>query len=165
MEQKVIEKLDLAVKTLNEKIKIYNEESYIFRSELFTEDVWKMIFTIMDGDSYLIMDNIGNDSWSLRFCADRDIFFLGRDFKAYELTNIRHNSHTIDVLKKRTKDYNKSVEALNYLKENAKEIIDWITDNYKAITERQTDELDSILADLDADFEPTKHIKVTVEWV
>lgn len=171
MEKRIEENLELAIDAYNEKRKRYDIEAAEFLGELFTEDVWKMIDVLLDGRRYVELYNAPYGD-RLRFYDDKMITINRGDFcysnfriKKYIQKENSYDSRTIDGLTECVKHYNEQVKYLNYVKEHAEDIIETITQKYKDLNETQTDAIDKLLADLDADFEPSKHIKVTVEWI
>lgn len=171
MEKRIKENLELAIDAYNEKRKIYDIEAAKFLNELFTEDVWKMIDVLLDGRRYVNLYDIPYGEY-LRFYDDKMITISRGDYcyskfriDRYIQKENSYDSCTINSLTECVKHYNEQVKYLNYVKEHAEDIIETITQKYKDLTETQADAIDKVLADLDADFEPTKHIKVTVEWI
>ena len=178
MEQKVKEKIDLAIDTYREKSAQYDKEAAEFLSELFTKDIWEMIRTIADGSTSVALYDVNVEEYGkLRFypwagAAKVRVTAAYGDSEYSQFRTIRtinkgssYDSSTMRSLERCIEEYNQNVKYLNYVKENAEDIIETIAKRYKNLTETQTDAIDKLLADLDADFEPTKHIKVTVEWV
>lgn len=177
MEQKVKEKIDLAIDTFMEKSVQYDKEAAEFLNELFTEDIWKMIKTIADGHSYIALYDVITTDKKLRFYPYAGGFKVrvAASYGDSEYSQFRmrraiskrdsYDSSDIRSLENCIEEYNENVKYLNYVKEHAEDIIETITQKYKNLTETQADAIDKVLADLDADFEPTKHIKVTVEWI
>lgn len=179
MEKKVKEKIDLAIDTFKEKSVQYDKEAAEFLDELFTEDIWKMIETIADGHTSVALYDVIIDD--CKKCIRFYPYAGGHKVRVaasygdneYSQFRMRHaiskrdsyNSSDILCLENCIEKYNENVKYLNYVKEHAEDIIETITQKYKNLTETQTDVIDKLLADLDADFEPTKHIKVTVEWI
>lgn len=62
--------------------------------------------------------------------------------------------------------HDKKVEdLLSLIEDSMEEIISDISNEYKSISEQEGDTLDELLSQIDYDVTPTKHLKITVEWI
>jgi hypothetical protein len=170
MEQKVKDKIDKADVIINDKIDEFNINAEAIKNDVFTEELREMLDTICEqtgrykfklSDVYWF-EYDGKD-WirvcSCRYSAMR-FEFVADKIKGYDYTN-----EIIESLKYYSQSLSQQNEALCLFNNSIEDIITDITAKYKEITEKQSDALDNILASLDTEYVPYKHIKVTVEWV
>ena len=178
MEQKMIDKIDKAHTLLEEKIDKFDKEvSQFFNESFLNKDILQMV-SVIDDANY----------WGYNYKMEKGYFGIFPNYpngmprivlKKHESRNSEIIAH-FTVYNSYHKEYTeKYIERLKYMatllnkeyvyfeevKEKAKDIIEDITNQYKAITEKQSETLDSVFEMLDVDEEPTKHIKVTVEWI
>ena len=173
MEKKLMERIDKAVAILNNNIKAFYEEKENFFTDAFrNKDVLKMINTITDTDrrgySYRLNScylTIREDGYiAIRYQPMCDAT-AKTSFSIDTINSIKYTDSFIDNLKRRTEQLNESQKWFKRVVEQTPAIIEDITTKYKNITEKQSDTLDEIFTMLDVEEEPTKHIKVTVEWI
>ena len=172
MEQKLKDKLDKAVEIYNNKAKKYMEDFNALKNEMFPKDIQNMLTTIIDATrlvySYPLCDKviwIDLSPVTLKIidkeCANQTIcnFYSGQ-FYGY-----RYDDYTLTELKRYTEELNLNQHWFEILQDNACEIVTDICQKYKKLTERQSDTLDNIFSMLNAKENPTKHVKVTIEWI
>ena len=173
MEKKLMEKIDKAVAILNDNIKAFYEEKENFFADAFrNEDVLKMINIITDADhrgySYQLNSRFltirGDGYIAIRYSPIYDASVV-TNFGIDAINGIKYTDSFIDNLKRRTEQLNENQKWFKRVVEETPNIIEDITTQYKNIVERQSDTLDEIFAMLDVEEEPSKHIKVTVEWI
>ena len=175
MEKKIIDKIDETYEILNKRIEDINLKFKILFDELLTKDVIHMIIAIRDfNKGNYVYRFAGNKTIIIglqyRVCEKITCFYtLGyddnRSFKMNLLNPIAYNDNYIYHLESRAKELSVMEDYYKLIINNLKNIIDDITETYRNISETQSDKLDAILSQFDADYTPTKHIKVTVEWV
>lgn len=171
MEQKVKDKIDKAVEIINERIEEFNINAKAIKEEVFTEELREILDTICEqtgrykfklSDVYWFECN-GKD-WirvcSCRYSAMRFEFVADKIKECDDYTN-----EIIESLKYYSQSLSQQNEALCLFNNSIEDIITDITTKYKEITEKQSSALDDILASLDKEYKPMKHIKVTIEWV
>ena len=172
MEKKIVEKMEMAIKLFEEKVEKFNYDAKIFCEETFTEDIREMLEVIADATRC-------NYSYSIEVDCKRCkiIVFSGvaaysveaydsaRHYFQYNLKEFSIDDRGLDHLEREAKKLDIYIKWLHIVQNNAKNIIEDITSKYKKLTEKQNDKVDSVLELLGAEYEPTKHIKVTVEWL
>ena len=173
MEKKLMEKIDKATIELDNKINVFHEEVEKFFDNAFrNEDILKMINTINDTNYSGYSYRIGNLCYLT--INERGLVALRYDdrYDAGVVTvfnvcmpNQNYSDKYINLLKGRAEELVKEQEWFKKIVEETPNIIEDITTQYKNITEKQSDTLDEIFTMIDVEEEPTKHIKVTVEWV
>lgn len=172
MEKKLMEKIDKATVELNDKINTFHEEVKKFFKDAFgNEDLLKMVDTINDAKYKGYSYKIGNYYLTIN---ERRVVALRYDdrYDACVVTTFNvcmptknYSDKYIDHLKGRAQELVKEQKWFKQIVEETPNIIEDITTQYKNIVERQSDTLDEIFNMLDVQEEPTKHIKVTVEWI
>ena len=179
MEQKIVEKMEMAIKLFEEKVEKFNYDAKIFCEEIFTKDIRKMLEVIKDsmrcdyyyrikinGTAYkiIIHDLLGvyTVKYDSRIVDDK--IFASHIFK-YCLDEFSIDDRGLEHLKSQTYELENYIKWLHIIQDNAEDIIEDITSEYKKRTEEQNDKVDTVLELLGAEYEPTKHIKVTVEWL
>ena len=175
MEQKLKDKLDRAIAIYNKKAKEFNTDFARFFNEMLPKDIREMIRTIMDSTNRTYQYTLNGKSlyldgtvgWAAcRICkynSDDRICVFDADIIDTPLR--QYNDVTIDGLKRKTEMLTCNQRWFKILQDNACEIVADICQRYKELTEKQSDTLDSIFSMLDAKENPTKHVKVTVEWI
>lgn len=174
MEKKIVEKMEMAIELFEEKAERLNYDAKIFCEETFTEDIRKMLDVIIDVTRC-------NYSYSVEVdCKRYKIIIFNRtasysvedfdrrpakSFFQYDLKDFSIDDRGLNYLKREAKELDIYIKWLHIVQNNAKNIIEDITSRYKKLTEEQNDKVDSVLELLGAEYEPTKHIKVTVEWL
>lgn len=174
MEQKIVEKMEMAIKLFEEKVKKFNYDAKIFCEETFTEDIREMLEVITDATRCNYSYSIEVDCKQYKIMVfsvaaaysveDFDRHPAGHHFQ-YNLKEFSIDDRGLEILRFKTKELENYIKWLHIVQNNAKDIIEDITSTYKKLTEEQNDKVDSVLELLGAEYEPTKHIKVTVEWL
>lgn len=171
MEQKLKDKLDKAVEIYNDKAAEYMENFNTFKYEMFPKDIQNMLATIVDAThlvySYPLCDKvIWIDLSPLRLkIIDKKGNQTICDFCSKQFYGYKYDDYTLTELKRYTEKLNLNQHWFEILQDNTCEIVTDICQKYKGLIEKQSDVLDDILKMLDIDENPTKHIKVTVEWI
>lgn len=169
MEQNNIERMKRAAKILIDKIDRHNSEYETFKKEFWTPEIRKMVNTIIDHRKiecykYNIELQNGYSFYTneFKFCNCNEACYVYMSGKP--VCN-NYDQCELDRLKYYAERFNDSQKAFQMLQDNADYIIKKITDDYKDITEKQSDELDSVFDLIGIDEPKTRHIKVTVEWI
>ena len=169
MEKNNVERIKRAVEILSDKIDKHNTEYEVFKKEFWTHEVMKMVTTIVDSKGikyYDYMVELPNGFYfyvdTFRFNNNCETYYVYAPSKP---VCGNYDQHELDSLKYCAERFNRSQKAFQMLQDNADYIINKITEEYKEITEKQSDILDEVFDLIGVDEPKTKHIKVTVEWV
>lgn len=171
MEQKVKDKIDKAVVIINDKIDAFNINAEAIKNEVFTEELIKMLNTIVESkisSTYRFDISDGRwfeyDEFGGKVCSSSypSMYF---QFGSNKIKVRNYTEDIIEILETYSRLLSQRNEDLRLFSNNVKDIIEDITKEYREITEKQSDALDNILASLDTEYEPVRHIKVTIEWV
>ena len=177
MEQKLKDKIEIAARELAEKQNRFYASVKEFNDHFITDDIRTMINAIYDaglsytytfGEYIFWISQFGD----LRIKQHNNVVLtmfsscnVLKNEKVYRCNKYRYTNEAISIIKTSTERYLKEVEYFKLLQDVAEDIIRDITTKYRQVVETQADSLDNILDMLDCKEEPTKHIKVTVEWV
>ena len=182
MEQKVMEKLDRTINELRTKQEWHNQKLIEWRNEMFKPEIQDMVKTIVNSTKvvyrYKIKAGDKSSYDDIYFNATYEIYFnyvITKKHLETRLASLKtvttfatqyaYIDETIEQVKNQAERLQQEEEWLNVLIDKSADILEDITQKYKEVSEKQTDQLDNILSMLDVESEPTKHIKVTIEWV
>ena len=167
MEKKNMDKIDILYDyAKNNRNKLIERLGSLTRS-FYTDDMKEILKTIMQHDSgyyiYIPDTKIKIDFWS----SYRD-FRLGINSRKLQLFNFfekNYNIATIDRLEREIRDEKNFEEKLSFIEDNMEKIMLTISNTYKEISEKEGGKLDELLNQINYDVAPTKHLKITVEWI
>ena len=185
MEEKLSKRLDEAIRIYDDKAVKLTQNFDAFIKEMLTDDIMNMIATIVDvkgSDTYEMTIQSKSDTpypTITKYIISINIYkrvtiadaqhrhvegcysfrpsLIGGDYQ--------HDDNILRRLKDFTKQLNNCQHWFEILQDNACQVITDICEKYKSITEKQANMLDDIFAMLDVKANPTKHVKVTVEWI
>ena len=172
MEQKVVDRYDMTLKLLNERIAEFNRDKETFFSEFFTDEIKSIIKSIIVSTNRS-MEFVLSDEWILVINSS----FYPEFFKPTNPNN-RHTFYVGELNKDKELNRGRVVQLENYVKQfrliknifemfvdQAEKILCDIVTEYRSINEECMDKLNGVMSMLDGDVEDIKHIKITVEWV
>lgn len=178
MEQRIIEQIDKAYEIYISKGAALDERYETLQKEIFTDEIKEMIRLL---DQYFIrhmkLDCYVNSAYAkygkLTFCRKRSFnaeltfgLWVNDDLRPYaNYFDKKYTAECISRIQNGIDTLKKSEIIMEILEENAKDLVEYIAKMYKEKTETQAEQMAKILADLDYEDEPIKHIKVTVEWI
>lgn len=168
MEKKIKDKLDIAWELVREKEEKHNAEWNEFIKEWYTPEINEMVNVITDKTGNWYKNQITDDIKVYLGYNKVDIFSKHSCVKTRveKLKPIsEYNDYTISEIERHAIIVEQSNKAMSTLKDHILEVIEDITQQYKNITEGQTDRINGVFKLLDVEEEPIKHIKVTVEWI
>ena len=171
MEQKLKEKLDKAAEIIKIQRAEYKEQFEQFIKNMFTSEIKTMLEAIMDArHANYYFNNLTNDGTCLIYQRNHvypyiENKILSHHFWLCEEFHPAYRDHDFNNLKCCIANLRENQKWFKALQDKAPEIIKDITQKYKDITETQSEKMDEIFELLDVEYEPTKHIKVTVEWI
>lgn len=181
MEQKIMEQIDKAQAIVEKKVKYLQERYDSLNGEVFTPEIISMLDVLKEKYIYKMpLDEcikIGNKEtldriYSISFINGKyDNKWIGLAFNEEIKPRIsyfhekEYTDYHIDRLESKIKIIDKREKELDFLENNIGNLIDFITEKYKEIVEKQVDRMADILSELDYEEEPIRHIKVTVEWL
>lgn len=174
MEKKIMNKIDETYELLNERIEDINLKFRTLFKELLTPEILNMVCVIRDHNrsNYMYMfDSTKNITIGRQYeGSDKMTCFYtfglsNRCFIMESLNAKTYNNNYIGYLELMANELGVKENYYVLIINNLKRIIDDITEKYKNISEGQSDRLDSILSRFETNYIPTKHIKVTVEWI
>ena len=172
MEQKLKDRIDEAAKILNKQKAEYKAQFNEFMKNMFTPEIKEMIYTIIDAtNTEYCFENFDADKrltyskTSTRPYVRTKHGDCYHSFGLYGSIGIKYVNDDFCELESHIKNLRENQKWFKVLQNKAPEIIQDITQKYKDITETQTDQMDEIFRMLDVEQEPTRHIKVTVEWI
>lgn len=166
MEKKNMDKIDILYDYANNKKDELKKRLGEIRQSLYAKDMKTIISALLDHniDHIDIEDTrvfIGsNESYGKFF----DIGLAGglnipeMVTKTYDKDMINHLNYVIE-------QYNCTDSELSFIEDFMDVIVSEISDIYKEITEKESDDLDKLLDLINYDVAPTKHLKITVEWI
>lgn len=171
MEQKLKDKLDKAIAIYRQKAEQFKAEFDAFIKEMLTDDIRSMIKSIVESTHRTYHYPLGGENIWIHYdrtypeiCAKENNETICYFSVSYP-TQPYYNNGDIVRLAMLTDKLADKQKWFKLLQDNAKDIIADICKQYKDLTEAQSDKLDKILDMLDINDEPTRHIKVTVEWI
>lgn len=167
MEQIVKDKIDKAYEALAAKIEAHNNAVDEFEKEFFTPEIEQLLkdYEVNTRHNFLVK-HMGDDYIEMRRYStfhkmvthNRSLNLDQLSPKTYDDSCIYDMTRKETLLKGRSEDF---AFILNHAEDIAREIVE----DYKMRNEKRNDELDNLLAQLDVENEPSKHIKITIEWV
>lgn len=174
MENKNKEKVAKAIKVLGEKAAKYNTDVKALIKNAFTPEICQMVKEIMEIRNADRLTYDIKSEYSVKI-SQIGIYAITKKNSATPLSRFTfdyciprvtdYDDNTISILGKSARQLNCDIKMLKIVEPEIPTIINYITVLYKEAVELQSNRIDNVLELLDCDYEPTKHIKVTVEWV
>ena len=171
MEQKVKDKMDVATKAIQTMEQDINVRWNNFCTEFYTNDVEHMVANITDYTHCVYKYKLYDDRYLLirdgrLLITNQHTDCICSIYIEYILTDCKnYDDYEVRLIEEHAKKIRGANRFLNLLYDNAKLIIQDIVEKYTEITEQRSTKMDEVLNMLNVSYEPTKHIKVTVEWI
>ena len=173
MEQKVLDQINVVMKSLNEQIELYNRRKEMFFGEFFTDEMKEIIKSVIRSTGMKIVFKL-DDKWNMAIDASSYVDFYPEanpiNTYTFYMGNVSINNENLsqkDVVKlqRHAEEFKKKERMFNLFVDRAEEIICNIVCEYRSINEDCMDRLNGIMDMLGEDVEDVKHIKITVEWI
>lgn len=168
MEKKNMDKIDTLYDYVENNRDKLEERIHSLEESLYTNDMIKILETIKQYNPYyeihISQDNINYD---IRFW-NGSTFRLRINYEPLSLNGFRskqYNNKAISYLESEIQAEKILENQLSIIEDNMEEIISNISSKYKTVSEKEGDALDNLLNQINYDTTPTKHLKITVEWV
>ena len=178
MEKKNMEKIDKLYDLVAAKEDALRERLKSIEESLYTDEMKKIMEVLIDHCKMEIA--IGNDDTNevhvkLKFVSSSS--FGGKEWKLtyrysgekriipYNLPNKDYTDNMIYDLQEHIRAAKEIEQRLIFIEDHMEEFITKIGEYYREFVEKESDQLDKLLAEMDYETIPTKHLKVTVEWV
>lgn len=169
MEQIVKDKIDKAYEALAAKIEAHNNAVDEFEKEFFTPEIEQSLkdYEVNTRHNFSIRHMGEDDDWieMRKYSTFHKMITNNRSLNLDRLLPKAYDDDCIyDMQRKETLLKGRS-ENFTFILNHAEDIAREIVEDYKTRNEKRNDELDNLLAQLDVENEPSKHIKITIEWV
>lgn len=178
MEKKNMEKIDKLYDLVVAKEDALRERLKSIEESLYTDEMKKIMEVLIDHCKREI--TIGNDDTNkvhvkLKFVSSSS--FGGKEWKLtykcgndkkiipYGLPSKDYTDNMIYNLQQHIETAKEIEQRLIFIEDHMEEFITKIGEYYREFAEKESDRLDALLAEMDYETTPTKHLKVTVEWV
>jgi len=166
MEKKNMDKIDILYDYAKDNRNKLKERLNSLTKSFYTDDMKEILKTIMQHNSgyyiYIPDTDIKISFWNT--CN----FRLGINSCKLQLYNFFEKDYdiaTINRLEQEIRDEKDLEEKLSLIEDNMEKIMLTISNTYKEISEKEGGKLDELLSQINYDVAPTKHLKITVEWV
>ena len=169
MEQIVKDKIDKAYEALEAKIEAHNNAVDEFEKEFFTPEIEQLLkdYEVNTRRNFSIRHMGEDDDWieMRKYSTFHKMITNNRSLNLDRLLPKTYDDSCIyDMTRKETLLKGRS-ENFAFILNHAEDIAREIVEDYKTRNEKRNDELDNLLAQLDVENKPSKHIKITIEWV
>lgn len=174
MEKKNMDKIDQIYDIVEKRMNDINSKFDALLKEFLTPEMVSMIEVIrdttrsnyqyrFDTNKKIVIGKCPLTNWAFGCYMNGDNG--NKVFKINRICHTGYDDYAIRCLEEKTDEINEVEEYYKLITINIKDIINNITEQYRVISETQSNKLNKILSNLGTDYTPTKHIKVTVEWV
>ena len=172
MEQKNMDKIKKLYNLVATKNRSLEERYKAIKESLFTPETKKLMLVLNDHYKRAI---VLDKTVELQF-VDKDVFHNNvfilkyrdtseRRLTPWDLPQIEYTDSFINLLESRVQQSKEIDQRLTFIEDHMEEFIDKLSQFYKEYVEKESDKLDALLAEMDYEVKPVKHLKVTVEWV
>ena len=175
MDKKNMEKIDMLYELVAKRNRQLEERYKAIKESLFTPDMKKIMQTLYEHFKKEI--KFKESSVTLRFVdtssIDHPVFTLQYlengcspvMIKPWDLGYKEYTESMIRTLENHVKKAKEIDKRLTFIEDHAEEFVKRIGEYYAKYVENESDKLDELLREMDCEMTPTKHLKVTVEWI
>ena len=178
MEKKNMEKIDKLYDLVVAKEDALRERLKSIEESLYTDEMKKIMEVLLDhckGKISLGKDNTDRYNVELKFSSRSSLgsrvwgltYICGSEKRIYPYGLLKkdYNDNMISALQDHVRVAKEIEQRLIFIEDHMEEFITKIGEYYREFAEKESDQLDALLAEMDYETTPTKHLKVTVEWV